>query len=99
MLFRSDYLLELRHLLYGRDQAHSHYYNQQVVDLFRRHYPTAQIDRVRYQFPLPAGLALSLVEMTPLHWGKGARQLTDQDLRMLTSITVDVSVLTGTAEK
>lgn len=95
----SDYLLELRHLLYGRDQAHSHYDNQQVVDLFRRHYPTAQVDRVRYRFAIPDGLQAPLVEMTPLHWGKGARQLTEQDLRTLTTITVDVSVLTGTAEK
>ncbi|WP_242362417.1 methyltransferase domain-containing protein [Limosilactobacillus antri] len=95
----SDYLVELRRLLYGRDQVRSHYDNQQVVDLFRRHYPDTRVDRVRYQFAIPDGLQAPLVEMTPLHWGRGAKRLTAQDLQTLTAITVDVSVLTGTKAK
>ena len=95
----SDYLAELRQLLYGTGQANSHYDNQRVVDLFRHHYPDAQQIRVRYEFTIPAGLQAAVVEMTPLHWGKGARKLTAQDLEALTMVTVDVSVLTGTKMK
>lgn len=95
----SNYLAEIRQLLYGDGQAQSHYDNQRVVDLFRHHYPDVQVERVQYHFPVPAGLQAPLVEMTPLHWGKGARKLTDQDLQALSSVTVDVSVLTGSKEK
>lgn len=89
----SGYLGELRQLLYGADQAKSHYDNQRVVALFKKHYPSCQIEPVRYQFSVPAGLQPALVEMTPLHWGKGARQLTAADLAQLTTVTVDVSLL------
>ncbi|MDO4903345.1 MAG: methyltransferase domain-containing protein [Limosilactobacillus sp.] len=95
----SDYLAELRTMLYGTDQGKSSYDNQQVVDLFKKHYPDCQVDRVKYQFAIPDGLQRPLVEMTPLHWGRGAKQLTDEDLQALTRITVDVSVMTAKKTK
>ncbi|MCH3922490.1 methyltransferase domain-containing protein [Limosilactobacillus sp.] len=89
----SDYLIELRHLLYGTADNHSHYDNSRVRELFFKHYPQASLERVRYQFTIPDGLQQALVEMTPLHWGKGAKRLSDGDLAALHSVTVDVSLL------
>lgn len=89
----ADYLVELRHLLYSQDDRHAHYDNSQVRELFARHYPDSQVQRVRYRFALPAGMAAALVEMTPLHWGRGAKQLTASELAGLQAVTVDVSLL------
>lgn len=89
----ADYLLELRHLLYGQQDQHYHYDNSRVKELFKSHYPSSQLTRIRYQFIIPNGLQSALVEMTPLHWGKGARNLSAADLAQLTQITVDVSLL------
>ncbi|WP_283587939.1 methyltransferase domain-containing protein [Limosilactobacillus viscerum] len=89
----SGYLAELRQLLYGKNQAKSHYDNQRVVNLFKQHYPNCQLKQVKYQFTIPSGQQEALVEMTPLHWGKGARQLTAKELMTLTRVTVDVSLL------
>lgn len=89
----SGYLAELRQLLYGKDQAKSHYDNQRVVNLFKQHYPNCQLQQVKYQFIIPNGQQGALVEMTPLHWGKGAKQLTAKELTTLTRVTVDVSLL------
>ncbi|MEE6634961.1 methyltransferase domain-containing protein [Limosilactobacillus pontis] len=89
----ADYLVELRHLLYSQDDQHAHYDNSRVRELFARHYPDSQVQRVRYRFALPAGMAAALVEMTPLHWGRGAKQLTASELAGLQAVTVDVSLL------
>lgn len=89
----SNYLIELRHLLYGTAASHSHYDNSRVRELFFKHYPQASLVQVRYQFTIPDGLQAALVEMTPLHWGKGAKRLSDGDLAALHSVTVDVSLL------
>ena len=89
----AGYLGELRQLLYRDDQAKLHYDNHRVVELFNRHYPAATTEQIKYQFTIPAGLQEALVEMTPLHWGKGARQLSKHELASLTTVTVDVSLL------
>lgn len=89
----AGYLLELRHLLYGEDDRHYHYDNHRVLDLFKRHYLSSRVQQVKYHFPIPDGLQAPLVEMTPLHWGKGAKQLTAVDLTNLNQVTVDVSLL------
>ena len=89
----SDYLLELRHLLYANQDQHYHYDNSKVLDLFKRHYPTVKIMPIRYQFPLSPELVGDMVKMTPMSWGKNARQLSEEELAKLTSITVDVSLL------
>lgn len=89
----ADYLLELRQLLYTAHSQHAHYDNSRVENLFARHYPNYRRKRVCYQFRIPAGLAAALVEMTPLHWGRGAKQLSTAELAQLTTVTVDVSLL------
>ncbi|HJA27144.1 MAG TPA: methyltransferase domain-containing protein [Candidatus Limosilactobacillus intestinigallinarum] len=89
----ADYLTELRQLLYDQADQHARYDNSRVMDLFAQHYPDCQVHRVRYRFDLPAGMQASLVEMTPLHWGRGAKQLTDAELTGLRTVTVDVSLL------
>lgn len=67
----ANYLGELRRLLYGNKQVKSHYDNSRVVDLFAHHYPHYQRCQINYQFTIPDGLQATLVEMTPLHWGRG----------------------------
>lgn len=89
----SDYLIEVRHLLYGSTARHSHYDNSRVRELFAKHYPGSRVQRIRYRFTVPTGLQAALVEMTPLHWGKGIRQLTATALAKLRVVTVDVSLL------
>ncbi|WP_093625618.1 methyltransferase domain-containing protein [Limosilactobacillus gorillae] len=89
----AGYLAELRSLLYGAVGRHSVYNNQPVVDLFMDHYPNAKQIPVHYQFPLPMELRQAMVEMSPLHWGKDARKLSDEDLKSLAAVTVDVTVL------
>ncbi|MGN1279235.1 MAG: methyltransferase domain-containing protein [Limosilactobacillus sp.] len=89
----ADYLGELRQLLYDQDDQHASYDNSRVKDLFARHYSNCVAKRVRYRFDIPAGLQASLVEMTPLHWGRGAKQLTTAELAKLQAVTVDVTLL------
>lgn len=91
----ADYLLELRHLLYGNKDQHYHYDNSKVLELFKKHYQDAQVIRVRYQFDLPKELITDMVKMTPMSWGKNVQHLTDDELAKLHSITVDVSLLVG----
>lgn len=89
----ANYLLELRHLLYGNQDQHYHYDNSKVVALFKQHYPEAKQVPVCYQFALPNELVADMVRMTPMSWGKNTRQLTESDMAKLTSVTVDVSLL------
>ena len=89
----ADYLTELRHLLYAEGDQHAHYDNSRVKELFAQHYPNGRVQRVRYRFELPAGMQAALVEMTPLHWGRGVKQLTATELAKLQAVTVDVSLL------
>ena len=89
----ADYLLELRHLLYGDRDQHYHYDNSKVLKLFKQHYPDAEQVPIRYQFNLPHELVTDMIKMTPTSWGKNVRQPTKDELANLTSITVDVSLL------
>lgn len=89
----ADYLVELRHLLYDNEDQHANYDNSRVKELFAKHYPNYQTQRVRYRFAIPAGMQSALVEMTPLHWGRGAKQLTAAELEELQAVTVDISLL------
>ena len=89
----ADYLLELRHLLYGNQDQHYHYDNSRVLSLFKQHYPNAKQIPIRYQFNLPHELVTDMIKMTPMSWGKDVHQPTGDELANLTSITVDVSLL------
>ncbi|GAF35795.1 methyltransferase domain-containing protein [Lentilactobacillus farraginis] len=87
------YLKELRQLLYGHDQPNSSYSNQNVLALFKKHYPSSSVQSLTYRFPLPKELRRDMMIMTPLHWGRGQRLLSTSQLDGLTEITVDVSIL------
>lgn len=89
----ADYLLEVRHLLYGNQDQHYHYDNSNVLQLFKQHYPEAKQYPIRYQFRLPHELITDLIRMTPMSWGKDVRLPNRDELTELTSITVDVSLL------
>lgn len=93
----SNYLMELRHLLYPSDSQNSSYSNQKVVDLFAQHYPNYQRMDLEYQFAIPAGQQANLLLMTPLHWGQGQREVSTTELASLKSITVAVTLLIQTA--
>lgn len=90
----ADYLIELRHLLYPTGEKRT-YDNSAVVQRFAENYPTMQMVPIKYEFSLAPELRASLVQMSPLHWGKGARKLTATDLAQLTQVTIDVSLLIG----
>lgn len=89
----SDYLNELRTLLFGSDQANSVYSNQKVFDLFKHHYPEATAEKLRYSFTIPDGLQQALMIMTPLHWGRNQNQAAEKLIKDLTAVTVDVTIL------
>lgn len=91
----ANYLIELRHLLYDQNDQHAAYDNTPVVERFMQHYQQARIVPLQYQFEIPLGLAEDLVEMSPLHWGRNAKQLDESDLSSLKQVTVDVSLLIG----
>lgn len=89
----SNYLHELRALLFGDNQPNSSYSNQRVYDLFFEHYPLATVNKLCYQFTIPTGLQQALMLMTPLHWGENQNEDGKRLVDGLTSITVDVSIL------
>ncbi len=62
----------------------------------KKHYPQATVKAVRYQFQVPTTLTDAMVLMTPLHWGKNARQLAPAELKQLKMVTVDVTLLSTT---
>ncbi|AVK60668.1 23S rRNA methyltransferase [Lactobacillus sp. CBA3605] len=92
----SDYLVELRHLLFKPTDRQYHYDNQRVLDLFQQHYPHATQQRIHYEFDLGAVDFADLLVMTPLHWGANAASLAAATATGLDKITVDVSLLTMT---
>ncbi|AUJ29317.1 methyltransferase domain-containing protein [Liquorilactobacillus hordei] len=89
----SDYLLELRHLLYDSDNRNYSYSNHDVLELFKENYPTARIEQLKYSFQLTPELFEDLVYMTPLHWGADSMKLGQALSTGLDEVTIDVSVL------
>jgi len=94
-----EYLIELRHLLFEPTDRQYTYDNDRVIDLFKQHYPQAEQERIRYEFDLSTVDFADLMVMTPLHWGATAASLAAAKANGLPKITVDVSLLTMTAEK
>ncbi|MDQ7937644.1 methyltransferase domain-containing protein [Lactiplantibacillus sp. WILCCON 0030] len=92
----SDYLIELRHLLFDPTDRQYTYNNDRVIDLFKQHYPQATQQRIHYEFDLSTVDFADLMVMTPLHWGATAASLAAAKTTGLSKITVDVSLLTMT---
>lgn len=91
----NNYLRELRNLLYPENDQHRQYDNSSVKQLFAQHFPNHRVENIRYRFTVPEDLRMNLVQMSPLHWGKQARQLSQEDLKLLKEVTVDVDILQG----
>ncbi|WP_295730177.1 methyltransferase domain-containing protein [uncultured Limosilactobacillus sp.] len=91
----SKYLKELRQLLYSTKDKHQQYDNTAVKKRFAKSFNPTQIKQVHYQFEVPNRLRAAMVQMSPLHWGKEARQLTINEIAQLTTVTVDVELLIG----
>ncbi|MDC7952385.1 methyltransferase domain-containing protein [Liquorilactobacillus mali] len=89
----SNYLIELRHLLYDEGDKNYSYSNHDVLELFKENYPAAEIEQLRYSFKLTPELFENLVYMTPLHWGADSEKLEQALSNKLNEITIDVSVL------
>ena len=87
----ANYLIELRHLLYGEHKDRSSYDNHKVLDLYMKNYPNSEVSNVKYTLELPDELKKDLVLMTPMHWGKEVNK--DLNMDKLSQITVDVCVL------
>lgn len=90
-----NYLHEMRALLYPADDKHQKYDNTAVKKLFADHFGATHVKNVQYRFTIPKSLRSSMIEMSPLHWGKNARHLTEAEINQLTTVTVDVDLLIG----
>ncbi|MDV7719836.1 methyltransferase domain-containing protein [Pediococcus ethanolidurans] len=91
----SNYLIELRHLLYEKTSQHADYQNDQVVELFKKRFSNAQTKRITYDFKFDESLLSDLIQMTPLHWGATPQTLELAKTSGLNHITVDVTLLKG----
>lgn len=89
----ADYLIELRHALFPAGDAHAEYDNRNVLDLFKKHYPQATSERIRYQVPVSPERFADLMLMTPMHWGADAERLERVAAHPFSQITVDVTLL------
>ncbi|KRL03018.1 methyltransferase domain-containing protein [Liquorilactobacillus capillatus] len=88
-----NYLVELRHMLYEKDDLHYSYSNDKVLTLFKQHYPQAKTKRLTYKFLLAKTNFESLLYMTPLHWGATESRISAALSQGLDEVTVDVSLL------
>ena len=90
----ANYLIELRHLLYGDTGSRkSSYSNDKVLNLFSKHFPNFESKRIRYKFNLTPENFKNLLLMTPLSWGASNEQLEYARQNPLNEITVDVTLL------
>lgn len=90
-----NYLHEMRELLYPSTDQHQRYDNSAVKQLFKEHFTDTVVKNICYQFNVPAELRSAMIQMSPLHWGRNVRQLTEQKIQQLTAVTVDVDLLIG----
>lgn len=91
----SDYLIELREMLFVSEQSKQVYENAKVVNRFKEFYPGCLHEHVRYTVDLTKNMAKWLVEMTPLAWHAPQEALNKMEKDPIKSITVAVSVLVG----
>lgn len=90
----SNYLIELRERLYEGDA--SKYSNHQVIDNMSKKLNIKDIQNLSYSFKLDRGLLKHLINMTPLTWGTSNERLNDLYRDNLSSITVDLSIVSAT---
>lgn len=91
----SDYLIELRKLLYQDSEEKSSYSNFQIVDKFSDEMDLVTSKVVNYRYPLDKGMYNDLLVMSPLYWGASQESKELAQLKQLSEITVDLTVLVG----
>lgn len=89
----SNYLVELRHLLYDEGDKNYSYSNHNVINLVRENYADVEVEQLKYTFELTDELFENLLFMTPLHWGAKKQKMDYALTNKLKSVTIDVSVL------
>lgn len=89
----SNYLVELRHLLYDEGDKNYSYSNHNVINLVRENYADVEAEQLKYTFELTDELFENLLFMTPLHWGAKKQKMDYALTNKLKSVTIDVSVL------
>lgn len=92
----SGYLEEIRQALIDMEVGHIQpYSNDDVIDVFKAHYPDAKAKQIKVTQTLSHSELEDLIVMTPLTW-----QLTDEERlelleRLTGSMTLDVTILHG----
>lgn len=90
----SDYLRELRHLLYkGTDKQT--YSNEKVIEHFKNNFRLLNIQRATYNFPLGDNDLEHLIIMTPLSWGASQEAIDTVIAKGIDNITVDFTIIVG----
>ena len=90
----SEYLKELRAVLYEQDERRA-YSNEQTVELFDRSFELLGQERIQYTVSLDPVQLEHLVHMTPLSWGAAEEQVQQVLEHNLREITCDFSILLG----
>lgn len=91
----SEYLKELRQLLYAKNSVHQKYNNQKVKDLFMDNFKNCTVKNVKYCFNIAPQYRKMMVEMSPLQWGQDAKSIEKIPTQKLTRVTVDLQILIG----
>lgn len=90
-----DHLKELRSLLFADGDRRRTYSNDAVLSLFKSHYPNATSSTIRYRFAVPEELRASLVQMSPLQWGREVDAPQGSELAELSRVTIAARILVG----
>lgn len=91
----SEYLKELRALMYSEESNHRTYENSYVLALFAQNFPDFSTQKIKYIFTFPVEDFKSLILMTPLSWGASPELKNHLLDHPLSQITVDVTLLTA----
>nr|WP_246041982.1 methyltransferase domain-containing protein [Robertmurraya kyonggiensis] len=91
---RSNYLRELRELLFERTEK-ERYKNDATVTLFAKHFQLLDIQRLSYTTKLTAYEMRNLIQMTPLAWSAKESRINTFLNQESTEITIDFDILIG----
>ncbi|WP_106768695.1 putative RNA methyltransferase [Paenibacillus faecalis] len=90
----SEYLKELRSLLYTESERQA-YSNEQTVELFKQSFELLHQERLQYKVHLDPVQLEHLVYMTPLSWGADEQQTRQVLSKHLNEISCDFLILIG----
>ncbi|MEQ2528670.1 methyltransferase domain-containing protein [Robertmurraya yapensis] len=91
---RSNYLRELREVLFERTEKES-YKNDATVALFTKHFQLLDIQRLSYTTKLTTDGMRNLIQMTPLAWSAKESRINTFLNEESTEITIDFDILIG----